>query len=252
MRAPFERRDRRSLYIASAGVPVPFAAVSPLASESAGYGHDRPLDMLKSARNNPVTLAPQARSMRNLLLAVAIIAAMTCLPVSAHHSYAAFETDRIVEISGVLEQFDVVAPHSLVKLRADEGRLVTGEWLAPVALRRRGVRPVAAEKRRPDRDRRKSTARFRGERHRQRQVGHAPRGWLDVGGSSSPGAALVLLVRFQGTGFEPVTDLPDRVDVRRAMRVRLDLGAQRRDAPVDTPRRDEHRIAPHGIQDDVA
>ena len=79
--------------------------------------------------------------MRNLLLAVAIIAALTCLPVSAHHSYAAFETDRIVEISGVLERFDVVAPHSLVKLRTDEARLVTGEWLAPVALTRRGVDP---------------------------------------------------------------------------------------------------------------
>jgi hypothetical protein len=79
--------------------------------------------------------------MKKLLLPV-VLCAVLAGSVSAHHSYAAFETDRIVEISGVLEQFDVVTPHSLVKLTTDEGRLVTGEWLAPVALKRRGVDPL--------------------------------------------------------------------------------------------------------------
>jgi len=72
---------------------------------------------------------------------VAIVAALAGRQASAHHSYAAYETDRLVEIAGVLDAFEVRAPHSLVKVKTDEGRIVTGEWLAPAALQRRGVDP---------------------------------------------------------------------------------------------------------------
>lgn len=88
--------------------------------------------------------------MRNSLLPVAIVvtvaATLASRPLSAHHSYAAFETDRIVDYAGLLEEFDVVAPHSRIKIKTDEGRLVTGEWLAPVALTRRGVEPSLLKK----------------------------------------------------------------------------------------------------------
>jgi hypothetical protein len=64
---------------------------------------------------------------------------MSRTTVVAHHSYGGYDTNRVVEIEGVLEEFDWIAPHSLLKVRADDGRLYTAEWQAPWALQRRGV-----------------------------------------------------------------------------------------------------------------
>ena len=44
--------------------------------------------------------------------------------------------------------------------------------------------------------------------------------------------------------LEPIADVADRLDVDRAVRVRLDLAAQRRHAPVDAARRHEHTACP--------
>ncbi|MEO8257530.1 MAG: DUF6152 family protein [Acidobacteriota bacterium] len=73
------------------------------------------------------------------LCTVAIIAAMAAGRVSAHHSYAAYETDRILEVEGVIEDFEVVAPHSLLRVKSDDGRLYTAEWQSPIGLKRIGV-----------------------------------------------------------------------------------------------------------------
>jgi hypothetical protein len=83
---------------------------------------------------------------KQLLCAVAILAALTGQQAAAHHSYAAYEMDRVVEIAGILEHVDVVAPHSLIKLKADDGRLVVMEWLAPNGLQRRGVDALTLKK----------------------------------------------------------------------------------------------------------
>ena len=75
------------------------------------------------------------------LCVVAIVAAIARGQVSAHHSYAAYERDRLVEIEGVIEDFEVVAPHSLLKVRADDAHLYTAEWQSPSGLKRVGIEP---------------------------------------------------------------------------------------------------------------
>jgi len=74
-----------------------------------------------------------------LLSAVALVAALAGSQASAHHSYAAYEMDRVLELAGVLESFEVVAPHSLIRIKTGDGRAVLMEWLAPPGLQRRGV-----------------------------------------------------------------------------------------------------------------
>jgi hypothetical protein len=59
--------------------------------------------------------------------------------LSAHHSYSAYEMDRLVEIEGVIDEFDWRSPHSLLKVRTDDNQLYIFEWLAQSALQRRGV-----------------------------------------------------------------------------------------------------------------
>jgi hypothetical protein len=58
---------------------------------------------------------------------------------TAHHSYAAYHTDRLIDVEGVVEAFDWISPHSLLKIRADDGRLYIGEWRAAAAMHRTGV-----------------------------------------------------------------------------------------------------------------
>jgi hypothetical protein len=65
--------------------------------------------------------------------------------LSAHHSYSAYETDRIVEVQGVLEDFEWIAPHSLIKIKDEEGRLYIFEWQAPFSLQRRGIQQDTLE-----------------------------------------------------------------------------------------------------------
>jgi len=76
-----------------------------------------------------------------LCLAAVVVAVVAGGRVSAHHSYAAYETDRIVEVSGVVESFAVVAPHSLLKVMAADERVYTAEWQSPIGLKRIGVEP---------------------------------------------------------------------------------------------------------------
>ena len=73
-----------------------------------------------------------------VILAIATVAGGTS--PSAHHCYSAYETDRIMHVEGVLEEFEWVAPHSLLKVTDDEGRLYIFEWQAPLSLQRRGIR----------------------------------------------------------------------------------------------------------------
>jgi hypothetical protein len=78
--------------------------------------------------------------MKHLLWALAIAAAAVG-PAAAHHSYAAYDRERLMEIDGIIEDFEVRAPHTLLKVRSDDGRLVTAEWGAPTVLERFGIGP---------------------------------------------------------------------------------------------------------------
>jgi hypothetical protein len=77
--------------------------------------------------------------MRLALLMLAIVMIVSDNSLSAHHSYSAYETDRIMHVEGVLDRFEWVAPHSLLKVTDDEGRLYIFEWQAPLSLQRRGI-----------------------------------------------------------------------------------------------------------------
>ena len=68
--------------------------------------------------NTQVTSLWHAAVMRRVLFAIAIAAAATGSSVSAHHSYSAYHVDRLVEVEGVIDDF---------------------EWQAPLSLQRRGI-----------------------------------------------------------------------------------------------------------------
>ena len=80
------------------------------------------------------------------LLVVAIVAAAASISVSAHHSYSAYDTGRIMEVEGVLDSFEWIAPHSLIKLKDDDGHLYIFEWQAPFTLQRRGIQEDTLKK----------------------------------------------------------------------------------------------------------
>ena len=82
--------------------------------------------------------------MKSFVLALGIVAAAASL--SAHHSYSAYDTARLVEVQGVLEEFEWRAPHSLIKVRDEEGRLYIFEWQASGSLQRRGVQEDTLKK----------------------------------------------------------------------------------------------------------
>ena len=77
--------------------------------------------------------------MKHLLLVLAIVAAAAGGSLSAHHSYSAYEVGRLVEIEGVIDEFEWRAPHSLLKVKADDGGMYIFEWQAPLSLQRRGI-----------------------------------------------------------------------------------------------------------------
>ena len=80
------------------------------------------------------------------MLLTALAAVVAGSSAAAHHSYSNYHMDRIVEFSGILEEFESRAPHSLIRVRTDEGKLVIAEWLAPTGLARRNVDPTLMKK----------------------------------------------------------------------------------------------------------
>jgi len=77
--------------------------------------------------------------MKRALYAVAIIMAAAGSSTSAHHSYSAYDTTRLVDIEGTVDEFVWIAPHSLLVVRTDEARVYTAEWRAPIGLERVGI-----------------------------------------------------------------------------------------------------------------
>jgi hypothetical protein len=69
---------------------------------------------------------------------VLVAAALAGATVAGHHSYAAYQNDRIIEVDGTLETFEWINPHSLLYVRTADARYIF-EWGAPNMLQRRGV-----------------------------------------------------------------------------------------------------------------
>jgi hypothetical protein len=79
--------------------------------------------------------------MKRVVVALVLATAAAGSSLSAHHSYSAYETNRIVEVDGVIDEFEWRAPHSLLKVRGDDASLYIFEWQAPLSLQRRGIQP---------------------------------------------------------------------------------------------------------------
>ena len=84
--------------------------------------------------------------MKHLFIAIAVAAAIGSTSLSAHHSYSGYETDRLVEVQGVLEEFEFRSPNSMIKVKDDECRLYIFEWQATGSLERRGIHPDTLKK----------------------------------------------------------------------------------------------------------
>jgi hypothetical protein len=84
--------------------------------------------------------------MKHTLLAFVIMAAVAGGSLSAHHSYSAYDVSTLVEVMGDIEEFEWVAPHSLIKVRDEAQRLYIFEWQAPFSLQRRGVQQDTLKK----------------------------------------------------------------------------------------------------------
>jgi hypothetical protein len=72
-------------------------------------------------------------------LCALLLTAVAGTSVIAHHSYAAYDRERVIDVEGVVESFEWISPHSFLKVKADDGRLYIGEWRAAAAMQRTGV-----------------------------------------------------------------------------------------------------------------
>ena len=79
-----------------------------------------------------------SRDMRRGIFGVVVAGMLMGGAATAHHSYAAYHMDQMVEIDGVIEGLDWVNPHSLLKVRTGDA-LYTFEWVAAAAMKRRGL-----------------------------------------------------------------------------------------------------------------
>jgi hypothetical protein len=80
----------------------------------------------------------------NPLLGVAAILAITAGPAVAHHSAAMFDHEQLVEVSGVVKEFQYTNPHSwlIVDVTNADGSVTTWGFEAegPSTLMRAGIR----------------------------------------------------------------------------------------------------------------
>lgn len=82
----------------------------------------------------------------NRATTILLAAAFACQPamLSAHHSAAMFDDEKLIEVSGVVREFQYTNPHSwlLVDVTNDDGTVTTWGFEAegPSTLMRAGIR----------------------------------------------------------------------------------------------------------------
>ena len=66
-------------------------------------------------------------------------------PAIAHHSGAGFDSDKVVELTGTIKEFQFTNPHTWIQIVVDDakGQKVEWslEWGSPNNLGRQGIRP---------------------------------------------------------------------------------------------------------------
>jgi uncharacterized protein DUF6152 len=83
------------------------------------------------------------RASRGVLGAFAIVASLVSV-AGAHHSGAGFNSDKVIELTGTIKEFQFTNPHTWIQLIVEEkGAKVEWslEWGAPNQLGRQGIRP---------------------------------------------------------------------------------------------------------------
>jgi hypothetical protein len=86
------------------------------------------------------------RTVFRFLAPVALIAALTGSPASAHHSFAAaFDANALITVQGVITQAKLANPHSWIYLDVKDANGTVVQWgfeaQTPTALIRSGVKP---------------------------------------------------------------------------------------------------------------
>jgi hypothetical protein len=66
-------------------------------------------------------------------------------PVFAHHSGAGFSSDKVIEITGTIKEFQFTNPHSWIQIVVEDAKGEKVEWSlewgSPNMLGRQGIRP---------------------------------------------------------------------------------------------------------------
>lgn len=84
--------------------------------------------------------------MRTKYVAVAgLMAVLFAGPALAHHSFAMFDADKTMELTGTVKEFQWTNPHSWLQVMVTDEKGTTAEWSlemgAPGGLARSGWRP---------------------------------------------------------------------------------------------------------------
>ncbi len=86
-------------------------------------------------------------------ISLAGVAVLLAVPALAHHSFAMFDADKTVELSGTVKDFQWTNPHSWLQVMVTDEKGQTAEWSlemgAPGGLARQGWKPktvVAGDK----------------------------------------------------------------------------------------------------------
>jgi hypothetical protein len=80
-----------------------------------------------------------------LMLAAAVLASISA-PVMAHHSFAMFDSDKTISLTGTLKEFEWSNPHAWIRIEvADAASGQPAEWAfemgSPGQLGARGMKP---------------------------------------------------------------------------------------------------------------
>jgi len=87
------------------------------------------------------------KSVYKMLLAAPALAALFIYvqPAAAHHSGAGFNSDKVIELSGTIKEFQFKNPHTWIQVLVQDANGKTTEWSlewgSPNSLGRQGYRP---------------------------------------------------------------------------------------------------------------
>jgi len=88
-------------------------------------------------------MRPVCKSMMAGMALAALI--LVIQPALAHHSGVEFDSNKTIEITGTIKEFQFKNPHTWIQVMVDDGKGQQVEWSlewgAPNSLGRQGIRP---------------------------------------------------------------------------------------------------------------